>query len=79
MSDDRWPATSPSDDGRNAEAVREFADAIRAYRQASGRTFPTWDEILRVLHGLGYRKVSEGDDKPDPLPRSGQGPSSEDP
>ncbi|MHC5541102.1 hypothetical protein ACYOEI_23010 [Singulisphaera rosea] len=90
MTDDRWPDASPGNDGRDDESVREFADAIRAYREASGRPFPAWSEILEILHNLGYRKVSEGEDgpneppgpgsdRPDPLPKSGLGPSSEDP
>ncbi len=26
------------------------------YKQQSGRSFPTWSEILEVLRGLGYAK-----------------------
>jgi hypothetical protein len=37
-------------------AELEFMQAIQAYKQSSGRMFPTWSEILEVLHGLGYQK-----------------------
>jgi hypothetical protein len=36
----------------------EFVRAMQAYKQASGRMFPTWSEVLEVLQGLGYQKVS---------------------
>jgi hypothetical protein len=39
-----------------AAAADEFAHAMKEYRQSSGRMFPTWCEVLEVLHGLGYRK-----------------------
>jgi hypothetical protein len=34
----------------------EFLQAIQEYKRVSGRMFPTWGEILEVLHGLGSRK-----------------------
>jgi hypothetical protein len=37
-------------------AELEFAQAIQAYKQTSGRLFPTWSEVLEVLQSLGYRK-----------------------
>lgn len=39
-------------------AELEFMQAIQAYKHASGRMFPTWSEVLEVLKGLGYQKVS---------------------
>jgi hypothetical protein len=30
--------------------------AMDAYKKSSGRMFPTWSEVLEVLHSLGYRK-----------------------
>ena len=36
----------------------EFLDAIQTYKQASGRSFPTWSEVLEVLRGLGYERAS---------------------
>jgi len=37
-------------------AEMEFMQAIQTYKQSSGRMFPTWSEVLEVLHGLGYQK-----------------------
>ncbi|SIO65412.1 hypothetical protein SAMN05444166_7687 [Singulisphaera sp. GP187] len=37
-------------------AELEFMQAIQAYKQSSGRMFPTWSEILEVLQALGYEK-----------------------
>jgi hypothetical protein len=39
------------------EAELEFMRAMQLYKQASGRSFPTWSEVLEVLKGLGYEKV----------------------
>ncbi len=41
-------------------AELEFLAAIQAYKQSSGRMFPTWSEVLEVLEGLGYRKAPAG-------------------
>ena len=35
-----------------------FMQALDAYKRASGRMFPTCSEILEVLRGLGYIRVS---------------------
>jgi len=37
----------------------EFMRAMDNYKRASGRMFPTWSEVLEVVHSLGYRKVAE--------------------
>lgn len=34
----------------------EFMQALDAYKQASGRMFPTCSEILEVVRSLGYAK-----------------------
>jgi hypothetical protein len=34
----------------------EFMLAMDAYKKSSVRMFPTWSEVLEVLHSLGYRK-----------------------
>jgi hypothetical protein len=39
------------------EAEMEFMGAMQHYKEASGRMFPTWSEVLEVLKGLGYEKV----------------------
>jgi hypothetical protein len=49
------PATPPH---VCSSAELEFMQAIRAYKQASGRMFPTWSEVLEVLVALGYQKTA---------------------
>jgi hypothetical protein len=36
-----------------------FMKAMDMYKRANRRPFPTWSEVLEVLHALGYRKVEE--------------------
>ena len=43
------------------KAEVEFMLAMKAYKQSSGRMFPTWSEVLEVLRDLGYEKVTVGD------------------
>jgi hypothetical protein len=38
------------------QAEMEFMAAMQLYKQASGRMFPTWSEVLEVLRSLGYEK-----------------------
>ena len=35
----------------------EFMNAMQRFKNQSGRDFPTYVEVLKVAHGLGYRKV----------------------
>jgi len=35
-----------------------FMQALEAYKRASGRMFPTCSEILEVVRGLGYVRIS---------------------
>jgi hypothetical protein len=42
-----------------SKAEMDFMMAMNAYKQSSGRMFPTWSEVLEVLRGLGYEKVSQ--------------------
>jgi hypothetical protein len=39
----------------------EFMHAMDAYKRTSGRMFPTCSEILEVLRGLGYTRVTAGE------------------
>ena len=39
----------------------EFMNALSEFKRASGRTFPTCSEILGILRGLGYAKISTPD------------------
>lgn len=41
-----------------------FMKAIDQYKRDNRRPFPTWTEVLEVIHALGYRKT----EKPTPLP-----------
>lgn len=43
-------------DREYSPAEMEFMQAIQKYKLSSGRMFPTWSEVLEVLHGLGYQK-----------------------
>jgi hypothetical protein len=36
-----------------------FMRAMDLYKRANRRPFPTWSEVLEVLHSLGYRKVAD--------------------
>ena len=38
-------------------AEEELHRAMEDYKQASGRMFPTWSEVLEVLKSLGYQKI----------------------
>jgi hypothetical protein len=38
----------------------EFMNAIDDYKHKSGRMFPTCSEVLEVVRGLGYMKLSPG-------------------
>jgi len=41
-----------------------FMKAMDQYKRANRRPFPTWSEVLEVLHSLGYRRVAEATDLP---------------
>ena len=49
----------PSKDEAFKAEVKAFTEAMEAYKQRSGRKFPTWSETLEVLRSLGYEKSSE--------------------
>ena len=34
-----------------------FMKAMDMYKRSNRRPFPTWSEVLEVLHSLGYRKT----------------------
>lgn len=52
------PTTAEVDYSR---AEVEFMFAIEAFKNRSGRKFPTWQEVLRVIVALGYSKECPGD------------------
>lgn len=45
--------------GEMTEEQFEFLMAIDQYKKSNQRPFPTWTEVLEVIHALGYRKVAE--------------------
>jgi len=34
----------------------EFINAINRFKESSGRSFPTWSEVLGILRDLGYER-----------------------
>ncbi len=61
----RGPGRRRSDSRRSAEEGEmtdeqfEFVLAINEYKKVNNRPFPTWTEVLEIIHALGYRKVAE--------------------
>jgi len=45
-----------------SEPEVDFMKAMDDYKRRSGRQFPTWSEVLEVIHSMGYRKVAEPTD-----------------
>jgi hypothetical protein len=41
-----------------------FMKAMERYKRSNRRPFPTWSEVLEVLHSLGYRKTEEATELP---------------
>jgi len=64
----RGPGRRRSDDRRAAEEGEmtdeqfDFLMAIDRYKRENSRPFPTWTEVLDVMHAMGYRKVAEPQD-----------------
>lgn len=59
----RGPGRRRSDFRKSAEEGEmtgeqfEFVMAIEMYKKVNKRLYPTWTEVLEVLHQIGYRKV----------------------
>lgn len=59
----RGPGRRRSDDRKSAEEGEmngyqfEFVQAIQTYKRINKRLYPTFTELLEILHQLGYRKV----------------------
>lgn len=55
---ERKPAKAPqkSPGEEVTPEVLEFISAVESYKKQHGRPFPTWSEVLGILHALGYRK-----------------------
>ena len=64
----RGPGRRRSDDRRSAEEGEmtdeqfAFIMAINEYKRVNKRPFPTWTEVLDLVHALGYRKVADPQD-----------------
>ena len=64
----RGPGRRRSDDRRAAEEGEMteeqwgFIMAMNEYKKINKRPFPTWTEVLDIIHALGYRKVAEAED-----------------
>ena len=57
----------------------EFMQAMDAYKRANGRMFPTCSEILEVIRGLGYQKLTDATEAPDLADPVGEVEPSEEP
>jgi len=61
----RGPGRRRSDARRSAEEGEmndeqfSFLMAINEYKRVNKRPFPTWTEVLDIIHAMGYRKVAE--------------------
>jgi hypothetical protein len=59
----RGPGRRRADERRSAEEGEmtaeqfEFVMAIETYKKVNKRLYPTWTEVLEVIHQLGYQKV----------------------
>lgn len=51
----------------------EFMRAMDQYKRDNRRPFPTWSEVLEVLHALGYRKVAAQTEMPGLHPENSDG------
>ncbi len=64
----RGPGRRRSDSRRAAEEGEmtdeqfDFIMAIDKYKRVNKKPFPSWTEVLDVMHALGYRKVAEPED-----------------
>lgn len=64
-----YTSYSPYFDGSDMTAEQvEFLLAVASYQRRFARRYPTWLEILHVLHCLGYRKTDEARPVTQPLP-----------
>lgn len=52
------PSEVPDPDGMD---VARFTEAMNAYKISSGRSFPTWSEVLEVIVSLGYHRPHASD------------------
>ncbi len=46
-----------AEEGEMTQEQFLFLLAINTFKEANGRTFPTWTDVLEVIRKLGYRKT----------------------
>ena len=46
-----------AEEGEMTQEQFMFLMAINAFKEANGRAFPTWTDVLEVVRKLGYRKT----------------------
>jgi hypothetical protein len=51
-----------AEEGEMTDEQFQFIMAVDQYKRVNNRPFPTWTEVLDVIHALGYRKVAEPKD-----------------
>ncbi len=55
----RDEARRSAEEGEMNDEQFEFLMAVDEYKRVNNRPFPTWTEVLDLVHALGYRKVAE--------------------
>jgi len=55
----RSDARRSAEEGEMSDEQFSFLMAINEYKHLNKRPFPTWTEVLDIIHALGYRKVAE--------------------
>jgi hypothetical protein len=55
----RSDARRSAEEGEMSDEQFSFLMAINEYKRLNKRPFPTWTEVLDIIHALGYRKVAE--------------------
>ena len=53
----RTDFTKAAEEGEMTKEQFLFLMAIDAFKQANGKTFPAWTDVLEVIRLLGYRKT----------------------
>jgi len=54
----RSDARRAAEEGEMTDEQFRFVMAIDEYKRLNNRPFPSWTEVLEVIHYLGYRKVA---------------------
>ncbi|MBI3821018.1 MAG: hypothetical protein HY286_20200 [Planctomycetes bacterium] len=54
-----WQSGSPQKPDEMSQDVLDFLKALDDYRNRYNKKFPSWSEVLGIVHSLGYRKVAK--------------------